>query len=79
MSRLMTAALLAGALYLPAMPANAEPLTLEQAIARASEGAPRLQASDAAIEASRAGRVQAGVRPNPTITVTGENLAGSGR
>lgn len=79
MSRLMTAALLAGALCLPAMPANAEPLTLEQAIARASEGAPRLQASDAAIEASRAGRVQAGVRPNPTVTVTGENLAGSGR
>lgn len=79
MSRLMTAALLAGALYLPAMPASAEPLTLEQAIARASEGAPRLQASDAAIEASRAGRVQAGVRPNPIVTVTGENLAGSGR
>lgn len=79
MSRLMTAALLAGALYLPAMPANAEPLTLEQAIQRASEGAPRLQASDAAVEAARAGRVQAGVRPNPTVTVTGENLAGSGR
>lgn len=79
MSRLMTAALLAGALYLPAIPANAEPLTLEQAIQRASEGAPRLQASDAAVEAARAGRVQAGVRPNPTVTVTGENLAGSGR
>lgn len=79
MSRLMTAALLAGALYLPAMPANAEPITLEQAIRRASEGAPRLQASDAAVEAARAGRVQAGVRPNPTVTVTGENLAGSGR
>ena len=79
MSRLLTAALLAGALYVPAGQAGAEPLTLEQAIARASEGAPRLQAGDAAVEAARAGRVQAGVRPNPTVTVTGENLAGSGR
>lgn len=79
MSRLLTAALLAGALYLPAGQAGAEPLTLEQAIARASEGAPRLQAGDAAVEAARAGQVQAGVRPNPTVTVTGENIAGSGR
>lgn len=79
MSRMVTAALLAGALYLPAMPANAESLTLEQAIQRASEEAPRLQASNAAVEAARAGRVQAGVRPNPTVTVTGENFAGSGR
>lgn len=79
MSRLMTAALLAGALYLPATPALAEPLTLEQAIQRASEGAPRLQASNAAVEAARAGRIQASVRPNPTVTVTGENLGGSGR
>lgn len=79
MSRLISAALLAGALYSLAMPANAEPLTLEQAIQRASEEAPRLQARNAAVEAARAGRVQAGVRPNPTVTVTGENLAGSGR
>lgn len=79
MSRLLTAALIAGALYLPAGRAGAEPLTLEQAIARATEGAPRLQASDAAVEAARAGQTQAAVRPNPTVTVTGENVAGSGR
>lgn len=79
MSRLLAAALLAGALYLPAVQAGAEPLTLEQAISRASEAGPRLQAGEAAIDAARAARVQAGVRPNPTVTVTGENLAGSGR
>lgn len=79
MSRLLAAALLAGALYLPAGRAGAEPLTLEQAIARASEGAPRLQAVEAAVEAARASQTQAGVRPNPTVTVTGENIAGSGR
>lgn len=79
MSRLLTAALLAGALYLPAVPAGAEPLTLERAIERASDRAPRLQAGDAAVDAARSGRVQAGVRPNPTVTVTGENIAGSGR
>lgn len=79
MSRLLTAALMAGALYLPAGQARAEPLTLEEAIARASEGAPRLQAGNAAVEAARAGQTQAGVRPNPTVTVTGENIAGSGR
>lgn len=79
MSRLLTAALLAGALYLPSAQAHAETITLEQAIQRASEGSPRLQAGDAAVDAARAGRAQAGVRPNPTVTVTGENLAGSGR
>ena len=79
MSRLMTAALLVGALYVPAMPVLAEPLTLEQAIQWASEGASRLQASDAAVEAARAGLIQAGARPNPSVTVTGENIGGSGR
>lgn len=54
-------------------------MTLEEAIARASANAPRLQASEAAVDAARAGRVQAGVRPNPTVTVTAENIAGSGR
>lgn len=79
MSRLLAAALLAGALYLPPASAGAQPVTLEQAIARASEAAPRLQAGQAGVEAARATGVQAGVRPNPTVTVTGENIAGSGR
>ncbi len=79
MPRYMAAALLAGALCAQCGAANAETLTLEQAIAKASEGAPRLAADAAAIEAARAGRAQAAVRPNPTLTVTGENIAGSGR
>lgn len=71
-------ALLAAALSFPATAAFAEPITLEQAIAKAVEAAPSIRANEAAISAARAGRVQAGVRPNPTVTVEGENLVGSG-
>lgn len=71
-------ALLAAALAVPASAAFAEPITLEQAIARAVEAAPSIRANEASIAAARAGRVQAGVRPNPTVTVEGENLVGSG-
>lgn len=78
MSRLLTAALLAGALYLPAAQADTSAVTLDEAIARASAGAPRLQAGESAIDAARGGWTQAGVRPNPTVTVTAENLAGTG-
>ena len=79
MSRLLTAALLAGALYLPAARGDTSAVTLDEAIARASAGAPRLQAGESAIDAAKGGWTQAGVRPNPTVTVTGENLAGTGR
>lgn len=58
--------------------ALAEPLTLEQAIATAIAATPVERAGDAAAEAARAARLQAGVRPNPSITIEGENLAGSG-
>ena len=71
-------ALLAAALAFPATAAFAEPVTLEEAIAKAVEAAPSIRANEAAIAAARAGRVQAGVRPNPTVTVEGENLVGSG-
>lgn len=71
-------ALLAAALAFPATAAFAEPLTLEEAIAKAVEAAPSIRANQAAIAGARAGRVQAGVRPNPTVTVEGENLVGSG-
>ena len=66
MPRFLAAALLAGALcgqYSTA--AHAEALTLEQAFAKASEGAPRLAADQAAIEAARAKRAQATVDPIP--------------
>lgn len=71
-------ALLAAALAFPATTAFAEPITLEEAIAKAVEAAPSIRANEAAVDAARAGRVQAGVRPNPTVTVEGENLVGSG-
>lgn len=72
------AAWLAGALLMAGQPARAEIVTLEQAVALASEAAPLLKADDAGIAAARAGRVQAGVRPNPFVTLETENFVGSG-
>ncbi len=71
-------ALLAAALAFPATAAFAEPITLDEAIAKAIEATPSIRANEAAVAAAQAGRVQAGVRPNPTVTVEGENLVGSG-
>ena len=72
------AALLAGALIVTGQAASAQTVTLEQAIAKAVEAAPLLKADDAAVAAARAGRVQAGVRPNPSVTVEAENFVGTG-
>ncbi len=72
------AAWLAGAFLVAGEPARAETVTLEQAVARASEAAPLLKADDAGIAAARAGRMQAGVRPNPSVTLEAENFVGSG-
>ena len=72
------AALLAGALLVTGQAASAETVTLEQAIAKAVEAAPLLKADDAAVAAARAGRVQANVRPNPSVTVEAENFVGTG-
>jgi outer membrane protein, heavy metal efflux system len=78
MLTLSRAALLAAALIAPVGGAFAVPLTLEQAVTRAIAAAPVLRAGDAAVAAARAGRVQAAVRPNPTLSVEGENIAGTG-
>lgn len=72
------AALFAGALLGWSQLASAETVTLDEAIARASEAAPIIRADDAAVAAARAGRQQAGVRPNPSVTVEAENFIGSG-
>lgn len=77
MCKFPRAALLALALTVAA-PTRAQPLTIQQAIDRAAAAAPALQANEAAIAAARAGRVQAGFRPNPTITVEAENFVGTG-
>lgn len=74
----MRAALCAGALAVTAGAARAEPVTLQDAIARALAAAPALSAGDAAVDAAEAGRRQAGVRPNPTLSVEAENFAGTG-
>lgn len=78
MSISLRSALLAGALILSSGAARAETLTLEQAVAKAAEAAPLLKANEAAIAAARAGKVQAGVRPNPSVTVEAENFVGTG-
>ena len=74
----LRAAVMAGALAVTSPPVLAEPITLDEAIRRASEAAPLLQAGEAAISAAQAGARQAAVRPNPSIAVEGENLVGTG-
>ena len=64
-------ALLAAALTIQVSAALAEPITIEQAIARAMAATPLERAGDAAADAARAARMQA-------VTVEGENLVGSG-
>lgn len=55
-----------------------ETLTLDSAIVRALAAAPEAESNAARLDALRAARRQAGVRPNPTIEVLGENVAGTG-
>lgn len=71
-------ALLAGAVFVASAPALAEPLTLDQAIARAEAATPALRAAEAGIAAARGGLRQADVRPNPYVTVDADNFAGTG-
>jgi cobalt-zinc-cadmium efflux system outer membrane protein len=59
--------------------ASPPPLTVETAVARALNAAPEARANAARVDALRAARMQAGVRPNPTIEVVAENVAGTGR
>lgn len=75
----IVATLLAGVAGLASSPLAAEPLTLEQAVARAVAAAPEMAANEAAIAAARANARQAGFRPNPVLGVEAENLAGTGR
>lgn len=78
MSSRMRLALLAGlALVIPAA-ASAETLSLDQAIARAVAAAPSVAAQEAAVRVARAGRIQAGSRPNPVVSGETENFVGSG-
>ncbi len=87
MSRLLAAMLAAGACASPlqaqtsmsSAPAAGGPvLSLDQAIAAAGATAPAAEAASAAIDAARANRTIAGLRPNPVAQGQIENVAGSG-
>jgi cobalt-zinc-cadmium efflux system outer membrane protein len=57
---------------------GAHALTLDEAIRRAADAQPILRAGAAAVSAARGARLQAGVRPNPSLTVEAENFLGTG-
>ena len=63
---------------LSSAPALAEPITLDQAIARAEAATPAFRAAEAGIAAARGGLRQADIRPNPYLTVDADNFAGTG-
>lgn len=57
---------------------TAQALTLEEAIARAVEADPGLQAAAAGVDAARGGLRQARTRPNPELSAEVENFNGEG-
>ncbi len=57
---------------------TAAPLTLQDAITRAVESDPGLQAAGAGVDAARGGVRQARVRPNPELSAEVENFNGDG-
>lgn len=78
MYRNFRGAIMATALLAISAPALAEPITLEQAVARALAATPQRVADQAAVDAARGARNQAAVRPNPVITVEAEDALGTG-
>ncbi len=62
----------------PAIAQSAVSLTLEDAIARAIEADPGLQAAAAGVDAAHGGLRQARARPNPELSAEVENFNGSG-
>lgn len=72
------AALLAGALVACGSAVQAEPITLAEALARAAESSPRVTHAKAQADAAEARARQAGVSPNPELSLEVENFAGSG-
>lgn len=62
----------------PNAPSGALPLTLEDAVIAAGGSAPAIEAGRASIDAARAARTVAGLRPNPVAQVQTENILGTG-
>ncbi len=59
-------------------PALAEPVTLADALARASASSPTLAAAEADVAAALGRAQQAGLRPNPELDLEVENFSGTG-
>lgn len=78
MSLRSRAAIFVAALALPTTMAFAEVVSLDEAVTKALEASPLARANEASINAARSGRTQAGVRPNPTVSVQQENVFGTG-
>ena len=73
----LRAAFMAAALVI-AIPAMAEPITLDGAVGRALANSPRIASAQARVSAAEARARQAGVAPNPEVSVEVENFAGNG-
>lgn len=72
------AVLLAGALVACAQAAQAEPITLTDALSRGADSSPRVSQAKAQADTAEARARQAGVSPNPELSLEVENFAGSG-
>ncbi|OYY68176.1 MAG: hypothetical protein B7Y00_03215 [Sphingomonadales bacterium 17-56-6] len=74
----LRAACLAGALLATGSTVNAEPITLSDALKSAVGSSPRVTQAKALAEAAEARARQAGISPNPELSLEVENFAGSG-
>ena len=74
----LRAACLAGALLATGSTVNAEPITLSDALKSAAGSSPRVTQAKALAEAAEARARQAGISPNPELSLEVENFAGSG-
>lgn len=70
--------LLAGTLILSSSPVLAESVTLDEALRQGLEASPRASEAKALAEAAEGRARQAGVSPNPELSLEVENFAGTG-
>lgn len=70
--------LFAGMLAMAGGSAFAEPVALSDALARGQDVSPRIAKAKAELKAAEGRAMQAGVRPNPTISAEVENFSGTG-
>lgn len=78
MSKSLGTLLLAGVLAIASCPAFAEPVSLADALARGQDSSPRIAKAKAELKAAEGRAIQAGVRPNPTLSAEVENFSGTG-